>query len=145
MKEIQREFEFFRDLHQAAGARSIRPAVVFLRSRKRSAEHFGKVSLRKPDREPTCLHKLVDLPVESATCHRLIPFVRLEKIRTTFGRDTFLNPANRFTKGLASLYAFCKSLGWTNSSPNHGYLRPSKDCTVQSISCLTRGIFFASG
>ena len=24
-------------------------------------------------------------------------------------------------------------------------LRPSKDCTVQSISCLTRGIFFASG
>ena len=63
MKEIQGDIEFFRDLHQVAGVRSIRPAVVFLRLRKRSAEHFGKVGLREPDREPSGLHKLVDWPV----------------------------------------------------------------------------------
>src|SRR5260221_588457 len=133
MKEIQGEIEFFRDLHQAACVRSIGSAVVLLRLRRRSAQHFGKVGLRKPDREPSCLHKLVDRPVDPAALHRLNPFVRSGKIRTIFGRDTFLNPANRFTNGLASLYAFCKSLGWTNSSPNHGYLRPSKDWTVQSF------------
>jgi len=77
MKEIQRDIEFFRDLHQAAGVRSIRPAVVFLRLRKRSAEHFGKVALRKPDRKPSCLHKLIDVPVGGVACHRSVPLARL--------------------------------------------------------------------
>ena len=28
-----------------------------------SAEHFGKIVLRKPEREPSCFHKLIDLAV----------------------------------------------------------------------------------
>jgi hypothetical protein len=43
MKKIHRDIEFFRDLHQAASVGSIRSAVVLLRLRRRSAEHFGKV------------------------------------------------------------------------------------------------------
>src|ERR1700681_2843748 len=145
VQEVDRYLQCFGDLHQAVRIDAIRSVAVFRCSLKRPTENFGEIGLRKPDRKPSCLHELVNTTVRGAARHRWVPFVRLGKIRTTFGRDTFLNPANKFTSGSASLYDFCKSFGWTNSSLNHGYLWPSKHWTVQSISCLTRGIFFASG
>src|ERR1700724_1085726 len=144
VEEVDRYLQCVGDLHQAVRV-DVRRSAVFRCQLKRATENFGQIGLRKPDRKPSCLHELVYVSVRGAARHRLVPLVRSGKIRTTFGRDIFLKPANKFTSGSASLYDLCKSFGWTNSSRNHGYLRPSNDWMVHSINCLTRGIFFASG
>ena len=56
------------------------------------------IAVRRP-----CLHELIDLAVGSFSAHRSFPLVRTGNIGTTFGRDTFLKPANRLTSGSASL------------------------------------------
>ena len=97
---MEREVECFGDLLQPAGVNATRPFAVFLVFLKRQAENFGEVGLRKSDREPLCLDQLFDLPVgHVALRHGFALLARSERSQPIFDRDSFMNPANRFTSG----------------------------------------------
>ena len=75
-------------LSEAAGINAVLRSSVRL-----AAEHFCEVFLRKPEREPSRLHELIELVVRGAARHGLVPTLRLRNTGT-LGRDTFLKPAN---------------------------------------------------